>query len=82
VAEALRCLGQGAQPWLGHRLGELAMPVLLMAGKNDPKYLDLARDMAARIPRVVRAEMPGAGHSVVGERPAEVAAALAAWLAE
>ena len=82
VAEALRRLGQGAQPSLGHRLGELAMPVLLMAGKNDPKYLDLARDMAARIPRVVLAEMPGAGHSVVGERPAEVAAALAAWLAE
>jgi 2-succinyl-6-hydroxy-2,4-cyclohexadiene-1-carboxylate synthase len=82
VAEALRRLGQGAQPYLGGRLGELRMPVLLVGGEDDAEYLGVADAMAARIPRAVVTEVPGAGHSVVGERPAEVAAALAAWLAE
>lgn len=82
LAEALRRLGQGSQPYLGERLGELAMPVLLMAGGDDPKYLEMARDMAAGIPRAVLAVVPGAGHAVVGERPAEVASALVSWPAE
>jgi 2-succinyl-6-hydroxy-2,4-cyclohexadiene-1-carboxylate synthase len=82
VAEALRRLGQGAQPWLGHRLGELAMPVLLMAGGDDAGYLTVAREMAGMIRRAMVVEVPGAGHATVGERPGETASALAAWLAE
>jgi 2-succinyl-6-hydroxy-2,4-cyclohexadiene-1-carboxylate synthase len=81
VAEALRRLGQGAQPYLGDRLPELAMPVLLVVGGEDPYYAAIARTMAEEMPRATVVEVPGAGHAVVGERPAEVAAALAAWLA-
>ena len=36
LAAALRLLGQGAQPYLGDRLGELRMPVLLVAGGRRP----------------------------------------------
>jgi 2-succinyl-6-hydroxy-2,4-cyclohexadiene-1-carboxylate synthase len=81
LAGALRLLGQGAQPYLGNRLGELAMPVLLVAGGDDRKYAALAEELGGRIPRAEVALVPGAGHAVVGERPADVAALLAGWSA-
>lgn len=82
VAAALRRLGQGEQPYLGRRLGDLRMPVLLIAGAEDAAYVAEAHRMAGQIgPRATVVEVAGAGHSVVGERPEEVAAALVSWLA-
>lgn len=80
LAEALRRLGQGTQPDLGSRLSELAMPVLLLAGRLDRPYAAAARRMAERIPQATVVEVPEAGHSVVGEQPAAVATALREWL--
>jgi 2-succinyl-6-hydroxy-2,4-cyclohexadiene-1-carboxylate synthase len=81
LAGALRLLGQGAQPYLGERLGELGMPVLLAAGADDERYAARARSMGERIPGSEVALLAGAGHALVGERPIEVAALLAAWVA-
>jgi len=81
LAAALRLLGQGAQPYLGERLAALSMPVLLVAGADDGRYAALAGSMGKRLARSTVAEVPGAGHAVVGERPAELAALLAAWRA-
>jgi 2-succinyl-6-hydroxy-2,4-cyclohexadiene-1-carboxylate synthase len=82
VAAALRRLGQGEQPYLGRRLDGLRMPVLLIAGAEDAAYVAEAHGMAGQIgPRATVVEVAGAGHSVVGERPEEVAAALVSWLA-
>jgi 2-succinyl-6-hydroxy-2,4-cyclohexadiene-1-carboxylate synthase len=81
VAEALRRLGQGAQPYLGGRLGALQVPVLLIAGAEDPGYVGEARRMAERLARATVVEVPEAGHAVVGARPQEVARALSTWLA-
>lgn len=83
VAGALRRLGQGEQPYLGRRLGDLPMPVLLIAGGEDRAYVAEARRMSEQIgSRATVAEVAGAGHSVVGERPEEVAALLSGWLPE
>lgn len=79
LAGALRLLGQGAQPYLGDRLGGLPMPVLLVAGTGDPRYAALAGEMAAGIPHATVVLVPGAGHAVVGERPVDVATSLASW---
>jgi 2-succinyl-6-hydroxy-2,4-cyclohexadiene-1-carboxylate synthase len=49
LATALRTLGVGAQEPLWHRLGELSMPVLLVAGELDAKYVLLAGRMAGSI---------------------------------
>jgi 2-succinyl-6-hydroxy-2,4-cyclohexadiene-1-carboxylate synthase len=81
VAESLRRLGQGRQPYLGGRLGELAMPFLVVVGGKDARYLKLGRRLVVQSPGAVLAEVPGAGHAVVGERPAELAAVLAPWVA-
>jgi 2-succinyl-6-hydroxy-2,4-cyclohexadiene-1-carboxylate synthase len=81
LAGALRELGPGTQPYLGDRLAELAMPVLLAAGDADAKYAALAEEMGRQIPRATVALAPGAGHALVGERPSEVASLLAGWAA-
>ncbi len=73
LAAALVGLGTGALPSLWDRLGELKMPVALIAGERDPKFSGLAREMAARIPRASATIVPGAGHQVHLQQPAAVA---------
>lgn len=78
VTHQLRALGQGAQPSFWGRLGELAMPVLLVTGAYDRKYRDLADRMAAAIGANARTvTVPDAGHALHLEQPAALAALLA-----
>jgi 2-succinyl-6-hydroxy-2,4-cyclohexadiene-1-carboxylate synthase len=70
LAAALRSLGTGAQEPRWARLGELALPVLLVAGERDAKFADLARRMAAAIgPHAAVELLPGAGHAAHLEQP-------------
>ena len=73
LTHQLRVLGQGAQPSNWHRLGELAMPVLLIVGALDTKYVDIARRMADAIPDARVEVLPGAGHACHLEHPEAVA---------
>ncbi|HEX7146496.1 MAG TPA: alpha/beta fold hydrolase, partial [Actinomycetota bacterium] len=82
LAYALRRLGTGAQEPLWDRLGGLAPPVLLVAGEHDAKFAGIAREMAAAIgPSAEVALVPGAGHAVHLERPADTAALVEEFLA-
>jgi 2-succinyl-6-hydroxy-2,4-cyclohexadiene-1-carboxylate synthase len=82
LAYALRRLGTGTQEPLWDRLDELRRPALLVAGERDPKFAGIARDMAAAIGPAARVELvPGAGHAVHLERPAETAALVEEFLA-
>ena len=74
LAEALRGLGQGAFEPVWDRLEELDMPVTLIVGSEDVKYLGLAGEFAARLPRIRLVVVPGAGHAAHLESP-EVAIA-------
>ncbi len=76
LARALRGLGTGALPPVWDRLGELAMPVTLIAGERDQKFAAIAHQMAERIPGAEVRIVAGAGHAVHLEQPAAVAAAL------
>jgi 2-succinyl-6-hydroxy-2,4-cyclohexadiene-1-carboxylate synthase len=75
----LRVLGQGSQPSNWERLGELRMPVLLIAGELDAKYVDIAHRMAERIADVRVEIVPGAGHACHLEQPERVGHLLASW---
>jgi len=70
LAEALRGLGQGAFDPVWDRLGELEMPVTLIVGSQDGKYLGLAGEFATRLPGVRLVVVPGAGHAAHLEAPA------------
>ena len=69
LAGSLRGMGAGAQPPLYDRLQSLARPVLLMAGEEDTRYCDLARQMGASVPGGRFSIIPGAGHCPHLERP-------------
>jgi 2-succinyl-6-hydroxy-2,4-cyclohexadiene-1-carboxylate synthase len=76
LADALRGLGTGALPSLWDRLGELPMPVVLLAGERDAKFRAIAERMAERIPGARLEIIPGTGHAAHLERPDLVAAAI------
>jgi len=69
LARALRGLGTGALPSLWERLGELSMPVLLLAGERDLKFLGVASEMASLIPDATAVAVRGAGHAAHLEAP-------------
>jgi 2-succinyl-6-hydroxy-2,4-cyclohexadiene-1-carboxylate synthase len=79
LTHQLRALGQGAQPDNWGRLSELHMPVLLIAGALDTKYVDVAHRMSAAIPNARVEIVDGAGHACHLERPEAVAQLLASW---
>jgi 2-succinyl-6-hydroxy-2,4-cyclohexadiene-1-carboxylate synthase len=82
LAAALRGLGTGALPSLWQQLPRLQMPVTLLAGERDAKFIALAEEMARRIPRATVTVVPGAGHAVHLECPEAVVQALLAVPAE
>lgn len=73
LAAALRGLGTGALPSYWDALGGITVPVLLVVGSLDLKFVEIARRMAGLLTDARVAEVPGAGHAVHLERPA-------AWL--
>jgi 2-succinyl-6-hydroxy-2,4-cyclohexadiene-1-carboxylate synthase len=80
LAASLRGMGAGASPSLTERLSELSLPVLVVAGSLDDRYVQEAQSIAARIRGAELALVPGSGHSVVGEAPEALAAVVHQFL--
>ncbi len=71
LASSLRLAGAGTQTPTWHRLGELTMPVLVLAGEHDDKFRALGERLARAVgPHARFATVPGAGHSAHLEDPA------------
>jgi 2-succinyl-6-hydroxy-2,4-cyclohexadiene-1-carboxylate synthase len=70
LAASLRLAGTGVQEPLWGRLHRLAMPVLVVAGERDERFVTVARRAAAAIgDNATLALVPGAGHAAHLERP-------------
>ncbi|MCS6800838.1 MAG: 2-succinyl-6-hydroxy-2,4-cyclohexadiene-1-carboxylate synthase [Chloroflexota bacterium] len=80
LALSLRGMGAGAEEPVLDCLVTFAMPVLLIAGAEDPKYVALAQAMADRLPKSDIAILPGAGHATHLEQPAQFAAVVDRFL--
>ncbi len=76
LAAALRGIGTGAMTPLWDRLAELRMPVAVLAGERDEKFVALGRRLADELPDAELTIVPAAGHALPLEAPAAVAAAL------
>jgi 2-succinyl-6-hydroxy-2,4-cyclohexadiene-1-carboxylate synthase len=76
VALALERLGTGSMPPLAARLGELSVPVALVAGARDEKFVALARRAARESQKIRPVVVAGAGHNVALEAPQAVARIL------
>ena len=73
--QAMRGLGTGEMPPLWARLGELTMPVTVVAGERDAKFRALGERMVALMPDARLVVMPG-GHGLPLESPGELARAV------
>jgi 2-succinyl-6-hydroxy-2,4-cyclohexadiene-1-carboxylate synthase len=76
LAAALRGIGTGEMEPLWSRLGELTMPVTVLAGERDGKFRVLGERMVALLPDARMVVVAG-GHVLPLENPAAVASALA-----
>ena len=81
LASSLRLAGTGAQEPLWDRVSSLTMPVLVVAGDLDTKYVQLAERLAATIGSSARlAVIAGAGHACHLERTDRFLAVLEPFL--
>lgn len=64
LANSLRGMSTGVQPELWSELSSLRMPILLITGEDDSKFVDINRRMTAKIPNSRLMVVPQAGHAV------------------
>ncbi len=69
LASALRGYGQGAQPSAWDELGNLTMPVLLIVGSLDERYMSINDEMADLIPGAEVVAINGARHNPLADEP-------------
>lgn len=75
LAAALRGIGTGRMKPLWDRLAEIEIPVAILAGERDEKYIALGERLASAPPHATLHVVAG-GHSLALENPAAVAAAI------
>lgn len=80
LADSLRLSGTGTQENLWPRLHALRCPVLVVAGALDPKFVAIARRMAAAIPGARLETVDDAGHTVHLERTEAFVSLLRDWM--
>jgi 2-succinyl-6-hydroxy-2,4-cyclohexadiene-1-carboxylate synthase len=79
LAAALRGLGPGAVPAVGHRLATLPVPLAVVVGARDLRYRAIGTRLLGLAPQPAgEVVVADAGHGLLREAPAAVGAALLA----
>ncbi|MET0144990.1 MAG: alpha/beta fold hydrolase [Ilumatobacteraceae bacterium] len=81
LASSLRLAGTGTQVPLWDRMASIDVPVLLVAGALDAKFVAAAERMATLLPLATVAVVADAGHTVHLEQPTPFLDVLVHWLA-
>lgn len=71
LANSLRGMGTGVQPKLWGNLSQLIMPVQLIVGEHDHKFIYINQEMAQQIPNANLKIISNAGHTVHLENPTD-----------
>lgn len=71
LANSLCGIGTGKMPAVWHLLSSLQMPVHLLAGEQDEKFIHLNKKMAEHIQNVYFSTISDAGHTIHVENPAQ-----------
>lgn len=80
LADSLRYAGTGTQDSLWQKLSSITIPVLLIAGEKDTKFVDIARRMSAALPQSDLHIMKNVGHTAHLEDPAQFTSIFEHWL--
>lgn len=81
LALAMRAMGTGSQPSLWEQLAGIELPVHLIVGSEDRKYIDLARRIRRECPAATETIVLGCGHNVHLESSGVFANVLLDYLA-
>ncbi|MGI2326267.1 2-succinyl-6-hydroxy-2,4-cyclohexadiene-1-carboxylate synthase [Planococcus sp. YIM B11945] len=79
LANSLLGMGTGSQESYWGQLEDMRMPVLLVAGALDPKFMGIAKAMQERI-RDAQFKVVQAGHAIHVEKPLEFATIVEEYL--
>ena len=80
LAHMLNALGTGNQPDYRPELRKLDIPVLLICGQKDPKFISLAAEMHELLPYSSLCVIEDAGHMPHLENPKEVAESIRSFI--
>ncbi len=73
LAKSLLFMGLGVQPSLWNDLPTIKIPLLLLVGSLDPKFVAINREVASLSPQAKLCIVKDVGHNIHFERPAELA---------
>lgn len=73
LANSLRGMGTGVMPSLWGKLNNLHIPVLLITGLLDEKFVKLSKQMEEKLPNVKNITVLNVGHAIHVENPTEFA---------
>ncbi|WP_342558731.1 2-succinyl-6-hydroxy-2,4-cyclohexadiene-1-carboxylate synthase [Metasolibacillus sp. FSL K6-0083] len=73
LANSLRGMGTGVMPQLWDKLKALEMPITLITGELDTKFVGIAVQMKAHLAKVKHRTIKDVGHAIHVENPAEFA---------
>ena len=71
LANSLRGMGTGMMPSLWEQLEDLTIPIQLIAGQHDTKYVNINQQMLEQLPNAQLKIMNNAGHTVHLEQSEE-----------
>lgn len=80
LAASLRLSGTGSQTPLWENLGEIKIPVLVLAGEADVHFTTIGQRLASALPNAAFTPIRGAGHAAQTEQPEATAEAIAGWI--
>ena len=81
LAASLRGMGTGVQPSLWEELKRISCPTLLIVGRRDTKFVEIAHAMQARINQAHLSVFIGTGHAVHVEKPQDFQGQVLGFLA-
>lgn len=79
LAKSLRFMGLGMQPSLWNFLPDISLPMLLMVGELDHKFLAINREIVELCPQANLKIVKQTGHNIHFERPQQFAQAIAVF---
>jgi 2-succinyl-6-hydroxy-2,4-cyclohexadiene-1-carboxylate synthase len=80
LADALETFSLGRQPFLGNLLAQSSLPLLLLAGELDPKFVQIQKQMAVLCPTAQVEILAECSHNLQFQQPDLLSAIVYEWL--
>ena len=82
LANSLRGIGTGSQSSYWESLSAINLPVFLITGELDTKFVNISREMERNFPNVRHETIEHAGHAIHVEKPAIFATMIEEYISE